>query len=221
MWHKSGPTRAIEVIPWIPVALGVVVLASFMVFAAVRLAPSPEEHRLLPAPPAAPVDPVPVTRSGSTATGGVPGSPAAGGVPASEAPSPTGRVTPVSESRTARPPAETRPVVTAPPAPVTGHYRVLSSYGDSFIGEVLISNSAAAPRDWTVTLTFAGNVGDLKASWLESLPQPTLSQSGQTYTWRSSVPLAPGSSGALRFDFARAGSGDTPARCMVDGAACR
>jgi cellulose binding protein with CBM2 domain len=109
----------------------------------------------------------------------------------------------------------TPPRTTVPPG-VAGTYRVLNSYSDSFIGEVLVSNTTGAERSWTVTLSYPG---ELVTSWLESLPQPTLVQRGTTYTWTSSVPLAARSSGSLRFHFRLSGSAG-PSGCTVNGSAC-
>ncbi|GIM91347.1 cellulose binding domain-containing protein [Paractinoplanes toevensis] len=112
------------------------------------------------------------------------------------------------------PTADPQPT-TAPPG-VTGTYRVLNSYPDSFIGEVLIRNDTGAGRSWTVSLRYPGT---LVTSWLESLPQPTLVQRGTSYTWTSSVPLAAGSTGSLRFHFQLSGSAG-PEGCTVNGSAC-
>ena len=42
---------------------------------------------------------------------------------------------------------------------------------------------------------------------------------GSTYTWTSSVPLAAGSSGSMRFHFKLSGSAG-PSGCTVNGSAC-
>ncbi|MFF5292198.1 cellulose binding domain-containing protein [Paractinoplanes globisporus] len=122
-------------------------------------------------------------------------------------------------------PTRTRPAIITPPrtteatrpATVTGRYHVLESYGDSFIGEVLLTNRTGTGQDWVVTLTYPGT---LRTSWLESLPQPTLVQRGDTYTWTSSVPLAASSTGQLRFHFDRSGGSDNPDACSVNGQSC-
>lgn len=85
---------------------------------------------------------------------------------------------------------------------------------------MLVSNPTSAATDWVVELRFPSNVGDLRTSWVESAPQATLSRSGSTYIWRSGVPVNPGSSVALRFQFARTGAGDRPASCEVNNAPC-
>ncbi|GIF21411.1 hypothetical protein BJ973_005142 [Actinoplanes tereljensis] len=110
------------------------------------------------------------------------------------------------------------PQPTTAPAAVTvsGTYRILNSYPDAFIGEVLLRNHTGTGRSWTVTLNYPGA---LVTSWLESLPQPTLVQRGTSYTWTSSVPLAAGSTGSLRFHFKLSGSAG-PENCAVNGSAC-
>ncbi|MFI5894711.1 cellulose binding domain-containing protein [Actinoplanes sp. NPDC051513] len=183
--------------------MGVVALVAFTVVTIVRLLPGHATPRTLP-PPEPPFT-LPGTTSGVQAPISlVPSSPA----------SPSGALTP---SRTApaviRPPRET----TAAPANVVGKYRVVESYGDSFIGEVLVTNRTSVPQNWVVKITYPGS---LRTSWLESLPQPTLVQRANTFTWTSSVPLAAGSSGQLRFHFDRAGGSDTPDSCTVNGSPC-
>jgi hypothetical protein len=97
---------------------------------------------------------------------------------------------------------------------------VLNSYVDSFIGEVLVSNSSSSPHDWSVRLRFSSNVGNLRTSWVESQPQATLTRSGQTFIWTSTVPVNAGSSVALRFQFDRSGTNSNPVTCTVNGANC-
>jgi hypothetical protein len=103
---------------------------------------------------------------------------------------------------------------------VAGRYGVENSFGDSFIGQVRLTNPTAQSRSWTAVLAFPANVGSLRAFWIDGQAQPALSQSGRTFTWTSSVPLAAGSTIALKFDFNRSGSGDTPSTCAVNGASC-
>ena len=207
MREKSGSMR---VLPWIPTILGVVALVVFAAVTIVRLLPGNATPRTLP-PPEPPFT-LPGTTSGTQAPISLP--PSAGPSPASVRPTEAGVLSP---SRTA--PAVIRPprATTAAPANVVGKYRVIESYGDSFIGEVLVTNRASVPQDWVVKLTYPGS---LRTSWLESLPQPTRVQRGNTFTWTSSVPLAAGSSGQLRFHFDRAGGSDTPDSCVVNGSPC-
>jgi hypothetical protein len=103
---------------------------------------------------------------------------------------------------------------------VSGHYRVTDSYPESFIGEVLIANSAGSDRDWRVELRFPAAVGDLVTSWVEGAPQATLRRSGNSYIWSSGAPVSARSQVPLRFHFRRAGSGNLPSFCTVNGAAC-
>ncbi|WP_433303007.1 cellulose binding domain-containing protein [Actinoplanes sp. CA-030573] len=185
----------------------------------VRLTPGHDRSRTLPPP-----DPA------FTLPGTLAGPPA----PVSLLPSVTGKATekaatrpaaeaatgPAAESRPRPRPARTLPAVISPPRTVPavgGSYHVLSSYPDSFIGEVLLTNRTDAPQDWVVTFTYPGN---LRTSWLESLPQPTLVQRGHTFVWTSSVPLAAASTAELKFHFDLAGGSDRPSSCSVNGIPC-
>ena len=104
---------------------------------------------------------------------------------------------------------------------MTGRYRVVDSFPDGFIGEVLVTNASGADRDWTVRLRFGDAAGELRTSWVESAPQATPGTAGDTFTWSSGVPVAAGSSVALRFHFARTGPDEAPRTCTVNGVACR
>lgn len=215
MRDKSEPSRTLQLIPWIPTILGVIALLAVMMIAAIRLTPwSSRQGPLLP---------VPLTAPPAQVAGQDPSSPPVLVTATSAAPSPPPTTT---AARTGREPTANRPTTAATPTspaaqPVVGHYRVLQSFRNTFIGEVLIVDNSGEARDWTVVLTFPDDVGRLRRSWLESLPQPTLARSGQTYTWRSTVPLAAHSSGALRFQFDRVGSREAPSRCLTNGSACR
>ncbi|GAA0586313.1 hypothetical protein GCM10010172_84500 [Paractinoplanes ferrugineus] len=211
---------------WLPTAVGIAVLA-FGAVAAARLGPGDDRSGTLPPPepaftlpgvtsgPQIPVSLLPSTPPVTGAGTGA-GTGAAGTLPA-------GDITGQPPATRGRPPAAvTAPRTTAAPrtvAPtgVTGTYRVVESYPDSFIGEVLVRNPTGSERSWRVTLSYPG---ELVTSWLESLPQPTLARRGNTYTWTSSVPLAARSSGSLRFHFKLSGSAG-PSGCTVDGSPCR
>jgi hypothetical protein len=206
-----------DVLPWLPTVIGVTALVGMLGVTAFRLAPPSQEPVIVQTAPTLflpPPAPVPVSLSSPSATTSAAGSRPPSAPPANRTsdagPSPTGR-------KTTPPAAAPRPT---PPPAVTGGYRVVGTYDAEFIGEVLISNSAGRPLDWAVTLRFPSNVGDLRTSWVESAPQATLSQSGRTFVWRSGVPVNAGSSVALRFQFARAGSGDQPSACSVNGTSC-
>ena len=207
MQERSGIER---VLPWLPTILGVAALVAFTIVTIVRL--MPEDSQTLPPPepaftlpgttsgPQAPISLVPATAT-SPATD-----------PTSADPRPTSRAVPAVVT-----PPRTTTTKPARPILVSGHYHVLSSYDDSFTGEVLLTNRTSVEQNWTVTLTYPGN---LRTSWLESLPQPTLVQRGHTFTWTSSVPLAAGSSGQLRFQFDKINGSETPDSCTVNGSPC-
>jgi hypothetical protein len=207
--EKSGIER---VIPWLPTILGVAALVAFTIVTIVRLVPG--HSQTLPPPPE-PAFTLPGTTSGPQAPISLVPTTSAG--PAvditSPDPKPTSRAIPavVTPPRTT-----TRTTKPARPILVSGQYHVLNSFDDSFIGEVLLTNRTSVEQNWTVTVSYPGN---LHTSWLESLPQPTLVQRGHTFTWTSSVPLAVGSSGQLRFQFDIDGS-ETLDRCTVNGLPC-
>jgi len=211
---------------WLPVTLGVCALISFTIIAIMRLTPWQEEQSVLPPPP--PEFTLPGTASGPQVPVSVlpPQSPSdsraalSSAAPSSAArptaPSKTpGRKPTTAPRTTPPPPAPTRVVVT-----VAGHYSVANSFGDSFIGQVRLTNTTGVARGWTATLAFPSNVGRLRASWVDGQPQPSVRQSGRTFTWTSAVPLAAGATIQLNVDFDRSGSGDTPTTCVVNGARC-
>jgi hypothetical protein len=201
MQEKSGNMR---VLPWIPTMLGVAALVVFTAVTIVRLLPGHSTPRTLP-PPEPPFT-LPATTAGPQ-------------VPVSLIPSsaPPRSATPTPTRAVIRPPRKTTTAPAAPPK-VVGKYRVVESYGDGFIGEVLLTNRTNVPQDWVVSLTYPGS---LRTSWLESLPQPTLARREDTLTWTSSVSLAAKSSAQLRFHFNRPdGAADTPDSCEVNAAPC-
>jgi hypothetical protein len=195
--------------PWVAAAL----VASVLVAALLALVPGDRKPATLPPPPPPFLPPAPSAVAVLPATS----------APAAVSPVPRSQ-TPTPKPTTVRPAAPSRPrPTTSRPRPepaVTGRYRVVQSFDDGFIGEVFVANPTGRDRDWTVRLRFAGNVGNLRASWVESAPQATLATDGSTYVWTSGVPVPAGSGVALRFHFARSGSGDRPRTCTVDGTAC-
>jgi hypothetical protein len=199
---------------WSVVNIGVGIMIGLFIAAFALNRPGPPGPGALPAPPPTPAPTVgwrPFVPPADVPTGPTP-------VP------PT--VTSGAGSRTAVHPGgagreTTQPARPAPRSDVTGRYRLMNSYVDSFIGEVLLTNAAAAPRTWTVTLRFPATVGGLRTAWVESAPQATLRRSGPTLTFTGTAPLAARSSVPLRFHFDRTGPDVRPAFCAVDGAPCR
>jgi hypothetical protein len=205
--HQRSGNEGIP--PWFLMTLGVIALIGLAAISIVRLQPRDESDAL---PPPAPAFTLPAATAGPQAPVSLVPSPS---------PSPSLSLSPTEtrrfESTAATPTRTTRP----PAGDVTGRYRVLESYGDSFIGEVLLTNVTGRPQSWRVTLVVPSSVTGLRTSWLESLPQPRLAVSGRTYTWTSSVDLAARSTGQLRFHFERDGGAVNPSSCTVDGASCR
>jgi hypothetical protein len=202
---------------WFPMALGVVGLVGITAVSIGTLLPDSDDPDALPPPqpaftlPATAGGPqVPVTLLPPTDPSSAPVVTPAPTETLSFQPTPTVSASP--PRRTSGP---------ATPPRVTGGYRVLESYGDSFIGQVLLTNTTTAPQGWRVTVVVGSGVSGLRVAWLESLPQPTLNRSGRTYTWTSSQPLAARSTGQLKFHFERSGRSNSLESCTVDGAACR
>ncbi|MEU8256404.1 cellulose binding domain-containing protein [Micromonospora inaquosa] len=99
---------------------------------------------------------------------------------------------------------------------MTGRYRVVQSFDGGFIGEVSMLNRSAQSRGWTVRLEFSG--GRLVTAWVEGVPQGTIRQSDDGFTYVSGVEVSPGGSVSLRFHMERTFS--TPRECTVDGVRC-
>jgi hypothetical protein len=194
--------------PWVVALIGLGLLAVLLALAL----PSRREPTTLPPPPP-PFLPVPSAEAPPAVTTAPTAPPVSAA--SSRPPSP--------ERSSARPVAPSRVRPATPPPPevtVTGRYRVVDSFGDGFIGEVLVVNATDRDRDWTVRLRFPDNVGALRTSWVEAAPQATLATAGDVFTWSSGVPVGARSRVALRFHFARSGSGDRPLTCTVNGANC-
>ncbi|MFV2011206.1 MULTISPECIES: cellulose binding domain-containing protein [unclassified Micromonospora] len=137
--------------------------------------------------------------------------------PAAMPPSPSGPIHEPSHATTSAPPRTPAPPVDPD---VVGRYSVLQQFGDGFIAEVLVVNTSGRDRDWTVTIRFPDNVGQLHTAWVEGAPQATMRRSGREYVFTSSVPVGARSSVPLRFHFERHGRGATPQRCLTNGAPC-
>ncbi|MFI7542600.1 hypothetical protein [Actinoplanes sp. NPDC049599] len=211
---RTGPALR-ELLPWAPTVLGVCALVVLLIIAATRFTAAPEARAV---PPALPFLPVPTL---------TPGPPSAVVTPSGSTP-PDRQVTAPTSTRPSRTPARIPSrtparTTTAPapaPGPVSGRYRVIDSYGDAFIGEVLVANAGGRDSDWRVELRFPAAVGDLITSWVESAPQATLRRSGDGYVWSSGVPVPAGGQVALRFHFSRSATGNLPLTCTVNGRSC-
>ncbi|MDR7278635.1 cellulose binding domain-containing protein [Catenuloplanes atrovinosus] len=188
--------------PWVPV-LGVVVVVTGLLVAALTLVPFDAAQQA--ATPSGADEPVTPSDPG-------PGSPELSRVPGLGVPTPSG----VGEtSLIAGTEAPGRQLTDA-----SGTYRVLNSYGDSFIAEVLITNPTTGVRHWSLQIEFEDNVGELHTFWVESAPQATMSRDGALYTFISTVPLSAGASVSLRLQFNRTGEDAPPRLCTVNGATC-
>ncbi|BCB77170.1 hypothetical protein GCM10022251_57390 [Phytohabitans flavus] len=125
-------------------------------------------------------------------------------------------LSPSSKPTTAKP----RTTPPPPPPPVTGRYSVVDGYRGGFIGEVLVTNPTANPRDWTVRLEFPRDVGRLYTFWVEGAPPPELDRPGDAYVFTSRAPVAARGKVALRFQFERWGRDIDPTTCSVNNTPC-
>ncbi|MEU8391920.1 cellulose binding domain-containing protein [Micromonospora sp. NPDC048843] len=215
-----GPV-AIATSPWIVVGAGVVVMVVLLIVAlgAYRgRSPAPDgaQPPALPVPsavvaPSVPTSvpsPAPVLPGISGRASGLPPSAAAG----SGSPSADPTAGPIGKPTATRSPSRAGPGQSA----MTGRYRVVQSFDGGFIGEVAMVNTSTRSRGWTVRLEFSG--GRLVTAWVEGVPQGTIRQSDDGFTYVSGVDVSPGGSVSLRFHMERAPS--TPRECTVDGARC-
>lgn len=208
-----------DTLVWVPALVGLGILAGLLL-AVVAWLPADSGT------PAGTGEPAGIGTPAGAGTPAATGTPASTGVRGSTGPSPTGPTTaspspPVSPT----PGSPTRSAVSnaprrAPPADVTGRYRVVASFRTEFTGEVLISNGSSGPRHWTVRLEFDSDVGTIRASWVEAQPPPTLRRSGSAYIFTSTAPVATRSAVMLRFQFERSGRDNTPESCSTNGLTC-
>jgi hypothetical protein len=140
---------------------------------------------------------------------------------ASPTPPPTSTLPPLSPTpkrTTAKP--RTTPPAPPPQPPVTGRYSVVDAYQGGFIGQVLVSNASANPRDWTVRLRFPQGVGRLNTFWVDGSPTPELTRLGDAYIFTGRAPVAARGKLALKVQFERWGFDIDPTACAVNGTAC-
>ncbi|WP_030488279.1 cellulose binding domain-containing protein [Micromonospora chokoriensis] len=215
-----GPV-AIASSPWIVVGAGVVVMVVLLIVAlgAYRgRSPAPDgaQPPALPVPsavaaPSVPTSvpsPVPVLPGLSGRASGLP--PTATAVPRSPSVGPT-------VAATGRPTATRSPSRAAQGTPpMIGAYRVVQSFDGGFIGEVLMVNTSDESHGWTVRLEFSS--GRLVTAWVEGVPQGTLRQTDNGFTYVSGVEVPPDGTASLRFHMERAPT--LPRECTVDGGRC-
>ncbi|MER7165156.1 cellulose binding domain-containing protein [Micromonospora sp. NPDC000207] len=146
--------------------------------------------------------------------------------PPSPSPSPSSPKTPprterVEEGEAARP-TEPDQITTRPAPPrratMTGRYRVTNSYGDAFIGEVMVTNTGSGDEGWKVRLVFPR--GRLVTAWVDGTEQGRAGMDGGVFTYVGGVDLPPGGTAPLRFHIERTTTDHTPVSCTVNGAPC-
>jgi len=110
----------------------------------------------------------------------------------------------IGGGRRPRSPAEPPPRPPASPAaeaaltPVIGTYRVVDTFPDGFIGEVAVANTSGKAASWQVTLQLPDTVTDLRTSWVDGSPPPTVRRTGQTVIFTSAQPVSPGAGARTR-----------------------
>ncbi|GAA2501005.1 hypothetical protein Ahu01nite_077880 [Winogradskya humida] len=200
-----------DLLPWLVIFAAVGALSTLLAITAVQQMAWKRgpviEVLPIPLAPFIPIPPPSATPTGTPARAPAP-PPRTSSPPPSRSPS---RVPAPTQKPTMKP--------TVKPT-VTGEYHLVDAYDDAYIGEVLVSNAGAGASGWTVVLTFPAGTGALRTSWVESAPQANLTVSGETYTWRSGVPVEPGAAVSLRFHIAREGASTRPRTCAVNGTAC-
>ncbi|MEU9509215.1 cellulose binding domain-containing protein [Micromonospora sp. NPDC048170] len=220
---RSYGTTAIASSPWIVVSVGVVVMVVLLAIALGTYRGRGPAFDAQPGPPLPTVGPVASESSATSPT--ATRSPRATATASGRA---TGRPSPdrSTPGRSSRPPSPTPSesdgaVLIAPPpspaSPMSGRYRVVQSYSDGFVGEVVVSNASSTGRGWAARLTFQD--GRLDSAWIENAPQGTAQRIDDGFTYRSGHDLAGGASVVLRFYVA--GRQSSPTTCTVDGRACR
>jgi hypothetical protein len=212
-WYRPRlPTPFEAMVPWGPVLVGIGVMVGYLISTFVLPTDDPlsaespgdagvlaEESSTPPSPsvsPPAPAEGVGLPRGQSA-------------IPPRESPPPP----PPPPSPSPEPPPE-------PPPPLAGKYELEASYGDVFIGRVIITNPAPEDQDWTVTLAFPDNVGELNTFWVDDTLQPDLDREGELYVFRSAEPVDGRSSVALKVHFDRWGWDVAPTVCTVNGGDC-
>ena len=104
-------------------------------------------------------------------------------------------------------------------AVLSGTFRVVDTFTDAFIGEVVVANSSGAAVNWRVSLQLPDTVTELWTSWVDGTSPPAVNRTGQTVVFTGSQPVPSGAAAPLRFQFARTG-GVTPLSCTVNDVRC-
>jgi hypothetical protein len=122
----------------------------------------------------------------------------------------------------AAPDPTTEPAAPPHPSPpgVAGSYELVSSFGDEFIGKVVIVNGSHQAQDWVVELAFMPDVDDPRAFWVDGEPHPAVHRSGSRYEVTGAVPVSGESTVILRLNLERAGPEIDPITCTVNASPC-
>jgi hypothetical protein len=103
---------------------------------------------------------------------------------------------------------------------LSGTFRVVDTFSEAFIGEVVVANTSGRAENWQVSLQMPDTVTELRTSWVDGTPPPTVRRTGQTVVFTGAAPVTSGAVAPLRFQFARTGSLITPVTCTVNAVRC-
>jgi hypothetical protein len=207
-WYRPRiPTPFEAMVPWSPVLVGIGVMVGYLVSTFVLPTDDPLSQ-------ASPADTGVAQESSAPPSASV--SPPA---PAEEVGLPPGQSAIPPQESPPPPPPSPEPPPESPP-PLAGKYELEASFGDVFIGRVIITNPAPEAQDWTVELAFPDNVGELNTFWVDGTAQPDKDREGQRYIFRSAEPVDGRSSVALKVHFDRWGWDVNPTVCTVNGDSC-
>jgi cellulase/cellobiase CelA1 len=117
-----------------------------------------------------------------------------------------------------RPSATRRPPTPAAPQPaLTARYVVTMSRGDGFIAGFEVANTGGQAAQWTVEITYAGQVQVAQPIW-----NATVERTGDTYRFRAKSGSALGPAQKVQFGYSASGptGSSRPVRCTINGRAC-
>ena len=94
-------------------------------------------------------------------------------------------------------------------------------WSTGFQAQLAITNPTNAAHGWQVTLVYPRSVTSYIASWVDDVPQPSVSIEGQRYIFTSTAPIAAGQTALLRVEFTKVGASDfAPTQCLINGRTC-
>ncbi|WP_157756867.1 hypothetical protein [Plantactinospora sp. KBS50] len=217
--------------PWIVIVVGAAVMMVLFVIAAAAFSGIRTGSGRPAAGPELPSAMSPLATEEDPAVGADGDPPSPDGSGGSAAPASTGAGTgaaPAATSRAPRPASPSAspragtasPPATAQPSVLAGSYRVREGWPGLSAGELTVDNPSGTAQPWTATLSFPDRAGELRAYWVDGVPQPTLRRSGGRYVFTGAIPLGARASLRLQLQFHHSNGPARPAECSVNGASC-